>query len=216
MTTLPFPDRESAARELAQQLAAWRGQRPLVLAIPRGAVPMGKIIADALDGELDVALVRKLGAPGNPEFAIGSVDETGHVYVADHARQLGISERYIEQEKTAQLATMRKRRAEYTPVRPPIDPRDRIVIVVDDGIATGSTMIAALRAVRARQPKRLIAAVGVAPPETLERLRREADEVVCLAAPVHFYAVGQFFADFPQVSDEEVIACLKSAERQSA
>jgi predicted phosphoribosyltransferase len=209
MTTLPFADRESAARELAQSLAAWRGQRPLVLAIPRGAVPMGKIIAEALDGELDVVLVRKLGAPGNPEFAIGSVDETGHVYVADHARQLGISDRYIEQEKTAQLETMRKRRADYTPVRAPIDPKDRVAIVVDDGIATGSTMIAALRAVRAKQPKRLIAAMGVAPPDTLERLRREADEVVCLAAPVHFYAVGQFFADFPQVSDEEVIACLK-------
>jgi predicted phosphoribosyltransferase len=209
MTTLPFADRETAARELAQSLAAWRGQRPLVLAIPRGAVPMGKIIAEALDGELDVVLVRKLGAPGNPEFAIGSVDETGHVYVADHARQLGISDRYIEQEKTAQLETMRKRRADYTPVRAPIDPKDRVAIVVDDGIATGSTMIAALRAVRAKQPKRLIAAMGVAPPDTLERLRREADEVVCLAAPVHFYAVGQFFADFPQVSDEEVIACLK-------
>jgi predicted phosphoribosyltransferase len=177
---------------------------------------MSRIISEALDGELDVVLVHKLGAPGNPEFAIGSVDETGHAYIADHARQLGISDRYIEQEKTVQLETLRKRRAEYTPVRAPIDPKDRIAIVVDDGIATGSTMIAALRAVRAKQPKRLIAAVAVAPPSTLESLRREADEVVCLAAPVHFYAVGQFFADFPQVSDEEVVACLRPVSRQSA
>lgn len=216
MTTLPFPDRAAAARELAAQLSAYRGQHPLVLAIPRGAVPMGKILAEELDGELDVVLVRKLGAPGNPEFAIGSVDETGHVYIADHAHQLGISARYIEQEKTAQLETMRRRRAQYTPVRAPIDPRDRITIVVDDGVATGSTMIAALRAVRARQPKRLIAAMAVTPPDTLERLRREADDVVCLAAPTHFYAVGQFFADFPQVSDTEVIACLTPPDRQSA
>lgn len=216
MSHLPFPDRATAARELAQALVAWRGQHPLVLAIPRGAVPMGKIIAEALDGELDVVLVRKIGAPGNPEFAVGSVDETGHVYVAGHARQLGISEQYIEQEAKAQLDTLKKRRAEYTPVRAPIDPRDRIAIVVDDGIATGSTMIAALRAVRAKQPKKLIAAVAVAPPETIERLKREADAVVCLAAPLAFHAVGQFFADFPQVPDPEVIACLKTTGRQSS
>jgi predicted phosphoribosyltransferase len=206
---MPFRDRIEAAEKLALKLANFRGQRPLVLAIPRGAVPMGKVIADALDGELDVVLVRKLGAPGNPELAVGSVDETGHTYVAEHARAMGISDRYLEQEKRAQLETMRKRRSEYTPVRAPIDPAGRVVIVVDDGIATGSTMIAALRAVRARTPKKLIAAMGVAPPETLERMHREADEIVCLEAPPFFYAVGQFFSDFPQVSDEEVIACLR-------
>jgi predicted phosphoribosyltransferase len=232
MIRLPFADREEAARELAAALAGYRGQRPLVLAVPRGAVPMGKIIAQALDGELDVALVRKLGAPGNPEFAIGSVDETGHVYVADHARMLGIGDRYIQQETAAQLEVMRQRRAQYTPVHPPIDPRDRVVIVVDDGIATGSTLIAALRAARAKQPKRLIAAVAVAPAETLDKLRHEtetatgpalargprlhplADEVVCLATPEPFHAVGQFFRDFRQVTDEEVIELL-AADRSS-
>jgi predicted phosphoribosyltransferase len=211
MIKTPFVDRTEAARELATRLAAYRGKNPLVLAIPRGAVPMGRILADALAGELDVVLVRKLGAPGNPELAIGSVDETGHVYIANHAATLGIGERYIEQEKQDQLATLRRRRAEYTPVRAPIDPAGRTVIVVDDGIATGSTMIAALRAVRAKKPARLIAAMAVAPPETLERLRGEADEVVCLAAPDHFYAVGQFFRSFPQVSDDEVMALLGRA-----
>lgn len=211
MTTISFADRTEAANSLTKRLAGYRGKHALVLAIPRGAVPMGRILADALAGELDVVLVRKLGAPGNPELAVGSVDETGHVYLADHAATLGISERYIEQEKQDQLATLRRRRAEYTPVRAPIDPAGRTVIVVDDGIATGSTMIAALRAVRARKPARLIAAMAVAPPETLERLRGEADEVVCLAAPEQFYAVGQFFRSFPQVSDDEVMALLGQA-----
>jgi predicted phosphoribosyltransferase len=171
---------------------------------------MGKVIADALDGELDVVLVRKLGAPGNPELAIGSIDETGQVLLGDYARTLGISERYIEAEKEAQLNTLQKRRAEYTPVRPPIDPANRIVIVVDDGVATGSTMLAALRALRAKGPARLIAAMGVAPADTAQRLESEADEVVCLYAPSLFYAVGQFFQEFLQVSDEEVIALLQA------
>ncbi len=206
---MPFRNRLEAAELLARKLSALRADKPLVLAIPRGAVPMGRVIADALDGELDVVLVRKLGAPGNPELAVGSVDESGHMYVAEHARAMGVSERYLEREKQAQIEIMRKRRSEYTPVRAPSDPAGRVVIVVDDGIATGSTMIAALRAVRARKPKRLIAAVGVAPPETLARLRQEADEVVCLEAPEYFYAVGQFFAEFPQVSDQEVIECLR-------
>jgi predicted phosphoribosyltransferase len=206
---MPFQNRLEAAELLARKLGALRADRPLVLAIPRGAVPMGRVIADALDGELDVVLVRKLGAPGNPELAVGSVDESGHMYVAEHARAMGISDRYLERERQAQIETMRKRRSEYTPVRAPIDPAGRVVIVVDDGTATGSTMIAALRAVRARHPKKLIAAIGVSPPETLARLRSEADEVACLEAPEFFYAVGQFFADFPQVSDQEVIECLR-------
>ena len=207
-----FQDRQEAAGKLVQALAGYRGQNPLVLAVPRGAVPMGRVITDALDGELDVVLVRKLGAPGNPELAVGSVDEGGHMYIAEHARAMGISDSYLEHEKQAQIETMRQRRAQYTPVRAPINPAGRVVIVVDDGLATGSTMIAALRAVRARKPKKLIAAVAVAPPETLVRMRPEADDVVCLHAPESFYAVGQFFVDFPQVSDTEVIATLQSGD----
>jgi putative phosphoribosyl transferase len=208
-----FENRAQAAHLLAQRLEKYSGKRPLVLAIPRGAVPMARIIADALEGELDVVLVRKLGAPGNPEFAIGSVDESGEIDIARYAGSYGITDAYVEKEKRAQLEAMKRRRALYTPVRPPVDPHGRIVIVVDDGVATGSTMVAALRAVRRKDPQRLIAATAVAPPHALQRLAEASDEVVCLEAPTDFFAVGQFFRDFGQVSDDEVVAVLRNAAK---
>lgn len=210
-----FRDREDAARQLAGRLKSWKGQHPLVLAIPRGAVPMGAIIAEALEGDLDVVLVHKLGAPGNPEFAIGAVDESGHIHVADHAAMTGASQEDIEAEARAQLATLRKRRAQYTPVRPPLDPAGRVVIVVDDGVATGATVMAALQAIRAKKPKKLILAIGVAPPDTLNRLRPLVDELVCLHSPAEFWAVGQFFADFRQVEDEEAVDILRRFGKRS-
>jgi predicted phosphoribosyltransferase len=169
---------------------------------------MARIIADALEGELDIVLVRKLGAPGQPELAVGAVDENGKLFLSRYIDQLGIGPAYIREEKKAQLKILRQRRALYTPHRPPIDPSGRIVMVVDNGIATGATMISALRAVRARHPQKLIAAMAVAPEATLHRIAKEADEIVCLEAPEVFYAVGEFFEDFSQVSDEEVIAIL--------
>lgn len=207
-----FENRAEAGRMLARRLEKYRGKHPLVLAIPRGAVPMGKIVADALDGELDVVLVRKLRAPYNPELAIGSIDETGVVYLDPDTRGLW-DEPYLEAEKRTQLATLHDRRQQYEPAGAPIDVAGRIAIVLDDGIATGSTMIAALRAVRARHPATLIAATGVASAEALRLIGQEADEVVCVETPEMLYAIGYHFRDFSQVLDEEVVATLREARR---
>lgn len=205
-----FRDRNEAAIRIAGSLKAYRGRNPLVLAIPRGAVPMAKIIANELEGELDVVLVRKLRAPHQPELAIGSVNESGWTFIAEYAELYGASHDYIESEKRLQMATIRKRRAQYTPIRPPIDPTGRIVIVIDDGLATGATMISALHGLRAMKPTKLICAVPVSPPDTLAKVADLADEVVCLETPEFFQAVGQFYQHFPQIEDDEVIEILKN------
>jgi predicted phosphoribosyltransferase len=205
-----FRDRQEAADQLADRLQAYQGHKPLVLAIPRGAVPMAKLIAERLGGDFDVVLVRKLRAPWQPELAVGSVDESGWTYIAPFAATMGADDKHLAEEKRKQLETIRQRRAQYTPLRPHIDPSGRTVIVIDDGLATGATMIAALHGLRQQKPAKLVCAVPVAPPDTLAKVRELADEVVCLQAPEFFQAVGQFYRDFPQVEDEEVIALLKA------
>jgi predicted phosphoribosyltransferase len=207
-----FYDRGEAALMLAEKLAEYKGKNPLILAIPRGAVPMAKIIAEKLEGDYDVVLVRKLRAPYQSELAIGSVDESGWTYIADYAASAGADAAYIEAEKRIQLDTIDKRRAQYTPVRPPINPAGRIVVVIDDGLATGATMISALHGLRNRGLAKLICAVPVSPPNTLIKISEFADEVICIESPSDFQAVGQFYIHFPQVEDDEVIEILQSKD----
>jgi putative phosphoribosyl transferase len=201
-----FKDREAAAVELANRLSGYRGQHPLVLGVPRGAVPMARIIADSLGGDLDVVLVRKLRAPGQPELAIGAVDEAGAI-LKGHYFEIA-SDEYVRGEVRSQQEILRNRRALYTRAQKAFDPAGRVVIIIDDGIATGSSMLSAIRSVRAHRPARIVVAIGVAPPSSLARMQAEADEVVCLCSPEDFYAVGQFFEDFSEVTDDMVVAAL--------
>jgi predicted phosphoribosyltransferase len=209
-----FKNRKEAAALLADRLVAYRGHHPVVLGVPRGAVPMARVIADALGGDLDVVLVRKLRAPGQPELAIGAVDESGTVL---KGRYFDIAtEEYLREEVRTQLGILRKRREQYTRARAAVDPAGRIVIVVDDGIATGSSMLSAIRSVRARKPRKVVVAIAVAPPSSVASVKAEADEVVCLYAPEDFFAVGQFFDDFSEVTDDMVVAALAQVPRTIA
>jgi len=207
-----FSDRRDAGRRLAPQLERYRSEQPLVLALPRGGVPVGYEIACALAAPLDIIVVRKLGAPGRPELGLGAIVDGDHpegVLNEGVVQALGVSPDYLRSEVRRQLAEIRRRQEAYRAGRPATPIAGRTAIVVDDGLATGGSMRAALRGVRRAGPRRLVLAVPVAPPETIEAIAPEVDDVVCLAQPVPFGAVGQFYERFGQTDDEEVVRLLE-------
>ena len=212
---MTFRDRREAGRRLAEALSGYRRRRPFILAVPRGGIVVGYEVAVALDAPLDVVVPRKLRAPYNPELAVGAVAHDGSVYFdSPLVSSLRIPEAYLKEETATQLDEIRRRMTVYREDRPQPELAGRAAIVVDDGIATGSTMIAALRAVRGIKPDALVAAIPVAPPEGVESLRAEADDVVCLYTPTLFYAVGQFYDDFSQTTDDEVVFLLRRREQE--
>jgi predicted phosphoribosyltransferase len=208
---MPFIDRMDAGRNLAKALAPYKDQRPVVLALPRGGVPVAAEVATALDAPLDLILVRKIGVPFQPELAMGAVvDGVEPVIVRNEEviRLTGVSEKDFNAICDQELAEIERRRKRYLGDRPHPQVAGRTVIVVDDGIATGATTRAALRAIRMRKPSKLVLAVPVAPTATLKELRGEADEIVCLEDYEDFGAIGRFYSDFSQVSDTEVTETL--------
>jgi len=209
-----FHDRREAGRLLATELKHLEQEDPLILALPRGGVPVAYEIAKALHAELDLLIVRKLGAPGHNELGIGAVIDGAHpqLVLNQSARQLGASERYIRAEMDRQLQEIDRRRYMYRGNRPLPDATGRTVIIVDDGIATGGTVRAALRGLRASRPRRLVLAVPVSARDTAAQLADECDELVCLLMPEPFHAVSAHYLDFAQTTDREVIDLLASAE----
>jgi putative phosphoribosyl transferase len=209
-----FRDRHEAGRRLAKALAPYAAYDPVILGLPRGGVPVAYEVAAALGAELDVVFVRKIGAPGHEELGIGAVVDGANpqlVLNEDVVRQLGPSPNYIRSEMRRQLETIEKRRQLYRGEMEPVELEDRTVILVDDGIATGGTVRAALKGLRKNNPARLILAVPVAPADTLAQLAKECDDLVCLVSPSPFYAVGAHYLDFTQTGDEEVIHLMREA-----
>jgi putative phosphoribosyl transferase len=211
-----FANRTDAGRRLARELQRFGPEKPVVLGLARGGVPVGYEIALALRAPLDVLLVRKIGVPWQPELAAGAIVDgprLDRVIDEQLVAMLAIPQDYLDKEVARQAEEIERRREVYFKGRVPLEIANRTAIVVDDGIATGASMRAVLRALRRRSPARLILAVPVAPPDTIASLRAEADEIVCLATPADFGAISIFYADFHQVDDEEVVACLDRAAK---
>ena len=206
-----YENRSDAGKRLALELAGYKSQEPVILALPRGGVPVAAEIAQALDAPLDLILVRKLGVPMQPELAMGAVIDGAEPHVVrneDIIAIAGVPEEEFGRICARELAEIERRRELYLADRPRAELRDRVVIVVDDGIATGATVRAALQAVRSKGPRKLVLAVPVAPTSTLKELEGEAGEIVCLQCHEPFYAIGLYYTDFHQVSDREVIGIL--------
>jgi len=209
-----FSDRRQAGQKLAGAMMRLKAEKPIVLALPRGGVPVAFEVAQALAAPLDVALVRKIGAPGHAELGLGAVVDgvPPHVVLNDEiVRLVAPSAAYIEQETARQIQEIARRRKAYLGDRAPVAPQGRVVIVVDDGIATGGTVKAVLRALAEAKPARRVLAVPLAPAESLAALAAEAEEVVCLASPEPFLAVGAHYEDFRQTTDAEVVELLRAA-----
>lgn len=208
-----FTDREQAARRLISsgRLERFRSERPLILGVPRGAVPMAWTIARHLGAPLDVVLVHKFGLESNPEYALGAVSEDGDIHFGEGARRSGLGEKELEGAARRQIERLQVRRRLLTPHRRPLSVKGRTVIVVDDGIATGATMMAAVRFLRDKGARHIVVAVPVATGEAVQRLESESAEVVTLSVPENFFSVSQFYEDFPQVTDQEVVEVLKEA-----
>ena len=209
-----FEDRRDAGRQLAERLMPYKEAHPIVLALPRGGVPVAFEVAKALEAPLDVVFVRKIGAPHQPELGLGAVVDGADPQLVlndELVRQVGPSSAYIEAQCRRELAEIERRRELYRPGRQPPDLRDRTVIVVDDGIATGGTVKAVLRAIARTHPRRVVLAVPVAPRDTIDELSTDADDVVCLSTPEQFRAVGLHYHDFAQTTDSEVVRLLQQA-----
>jgi putative phosphoribosyl transferase len=207
-----FQDRSDAGRRLAKALLGYKGRNAVVLALPRGGVPVAAEVAAALDAPLDLILVRKIGVPTQPELAMGAVVDGAAPIVIRNEEVIGLSGTTADEfDMTCarELAEIERRRQLYIGERPRAEIVGQVVIVIDDGIATGATTLAALQAIRNRKPKELVLAVPVAPPDTIRELRQEVDALICLETPELFGAIGYFYRDFRQVSDEEVVAILK-------
>jgi putative phosphoribosyl transferase len=212
-----FADRRDAGRQLAERLLRYRPLETTVLVLPRGGVPVGFEVAQTLAAPLDLLLVRKLAAPGHPEFGIGAVidgEEPHRVLNDNWVGPTGADIEYLEFETRRQCAEVERRRRRYLGDRRPLSLQGRIAIVVDDGMATGATMLAALRGLADRDPGRIVLALPVAAPEPLAALADAADDIVCLHAPENFQAVSRHYADFSETADAEVIALLREAERR--
>ena len=214
-----FEDRSDAGRRLAEALAQFNSKDPAVIALPRGGVPVAFEVAKRLNAPLDVLIVRKLGYPGQPDLAIGAVADgrNPEIFINhDFSDDATVPKSYLENEIAIKLQEIHKMAALFRGHRHPIGLRDRTVIAVDDGIATGSTMRVVVQRLRQDSPKEIIVATPVASQEAIEILKAEADRVVCLDAPPHFVAVGNFYRDFSQVANEEVIAMLDQAQLPKA